>query len=350
MPAPITTLRYLKRENLQNEAQLQKGYFREIIHSYGVDVQYFRLSTDYFESPSGIYSNYTYGESTCSPYTLSASMIVFMNVNDDSPMLRKFGIETATNAEIYFMKEDFTEQFRDIIGTPTSAIFSTIVSADISNFSGILAGEIIGNDLSGITSAYTEVPSGVISGIYSSTFDRYPKPVVPLIAISPSYTDRIVLGDLTGIITGEIDLSGNGYMNGNVSGLLQYFVSPARNSGPNWKIAPQVGDFIRLSEFDEEELNFFEYEITEVLDKDLTPNGVNPHIKRYIWKCSIVRRDPSNEIVSGTLQEEKNTPHFIDENNWHEIKSNRIFDYSNTIDNIDKQNELDSVYGGYGNN
>ena len=347
MSAPISKLRYMKRENLQSEAQLQKGYLREMIHSYGIDVQYFRLATDYFEAPTGIYSNYTYGETTCSPYTLSADMIVYMNVNDDSPMLRKFGIETATNAEVYFMKEDFTEQFRDIIGTPTSGIFSTLVTADIENFSCILEGSVIGYDLSGITSAYTQVPSGEISGIYTADFKRYPKPVVPLIAISPGYTDRIVVGDMSGPITGSIDISGNGYMEGEVTGLLQYFTSPALNAGPNWRIAPQVGDFVRLSEFDDEELNFFEYEITEVLDKDLTPNGVNPHIKRYLWKCSIVRRDPSAEDISGTLQQEQNTPNYIEENTWHEIKSNEIFDYSNPVDTVDKE-DSDSIYGGYG--
>ena len=137
MAGPIDEIHYLKRRNLKHESLLQKNYYREIIHHFGVPVDYFRLKLDYFASPSGMYANYTYGESTTSVYEVSAPMYVFMTVEDDSPILRRFGIETTVNAEINMMRQDFEEQFRDIVGIPTSGTFSTLVTADISNFSGL---------------------------------------------------------------------------------------------------------------------------------------------------------------------------------------------------------------------
>lgn len=349
MPVSINEIRYLKRKNLKHEAFLQKNYFREIINHYGIDVNYFRLKMEWYASPSGVYSNYTYGENTTSVYEVSAPMVVFMKVDDDSPILRRFGIETTVNAEIYMMRQDFTEQFRDIVGIPTTGNFSTPISADISNFSGLISGEIIGNTLSGITSAWTTVPSGTISANYSAGFTRYPVAVNPDIARKIYFREREVNGTLDGTISGTVDLSGNGFISGTVSGLLNYF-SPAYSLSGNsdWGIAPQVGDFFRLDEFDSDVSNYEEYEVTEVLDKQLTPIGLNPHLKRYIWRCTVVRRDPSNEIVEGSTQEEAFTPDYLEYNNWNQIVSDDIFNYdTEIIDPIDGTGS-DSTYGGYG--
>jgi len=347
MTAPVTKIRYLKRQNLENEARLQKGYYDELIQHFGVDVAYFRLGLDYYGSPSGLYANYTYGESTTSPYNLSAEMVVYLKVNDDTPILRQLGIETTMDAEIYFTKERFTEQFRDLIGTPTSANISTDLVSNISNFTGYISGDVINSDISGITSAYTTVPSGTISGAYSSDFTRYPKPLNADLKVSYNFTDRQVLGDIDGSVSGTIDASGNGTLGGTATGDLNYFVGPAVSAGPHWGIAPQVGDFFRMLEFDMDETNYFEYEVTDVLDKELTPQGLNPHLHRYVWRCTIVRRDPSLEVVEGTLQEEQNTPTYLDHNVWDEIISDEIFDYTNAVDSVDGT-DSDNAYGGYG--
>jgi len=348
MTAPIDELRYLKRKNLENEALLQKNYFYEIIHHFGIDVDYFRLKLDYFASPSGLYANYTWGESTTSVYEVSAPLVVFMKVDNDSPLLRKFGIETTTNSEIFVMRQDFEEALRDKVGVPASGTFSTIVQGTITNYSGLLSGSIDSGELSGITSANTTVISGDISGAYSSTFTRTPVDLNPYIYKSIQYRTREVNGNMIGTVSGTIDASGNGFLSGNVSGDLAYYsVSGAVNGNAKWGIAPQVGDFFRLVEFDSSVGNYEEYEITEVLDKELTNQGLNPHLHRYIWRCTITRRDPSHETVdASTVQEEDFTPNYLQENTWSEIRSNEIFDYTNRVDSIDGENSSD-IYGKY---
>ena len=344
----LSKIRYLKRQNTNNEALLQKGWYDELIQHFGVDVTYFRLRTDYYDSPSGNYSNYTYGETPTSPYSTSADIVVYMNVSDDTPVLRKLGIETSQDAEIFFMKERFTEELRDVIGTPTTGLMNSIVEANISGFSGLLSGELVNSDISGFTSAWTTIPSGVVSANYVGDFNRYPKPLNALLKQSTMYTDRVVDGLVSGVVSGQVDISGNGYVSGGVSGELRYFTPIATNGAPHWNIAPQVGDFIRLKEFDEDENVFYEYEITEVLDRDLTPAGLNPHLYKYLWRCTIVRRDSSAEDVVGSTQEESTTPNYLNSNAWNEIISDdEIFDYKNPIDKIDDKPNADNVYGGY---
>lgn len=348
MASPISEIRYLKQANLQGEQLLQKGWFRELIQHYGVDLQYFRLMTDFYSDSAAQHkANWTYGESTTSTYELSAPIVALVKVDSDMMIFKKFGIETTTNAEIYMMKEDFTEQFRDLIGTPTSAYFSSDLIGAISGFSGFITGSVINSDLSGITSAYVEVPSGTISGSFVGTFRRYPKAVNDRLKVSDSFNDRIVYGSMNGVVSGTIDLSGNGSMTGTATGNLRYYTETPLSGAPHWKIAPQVGDFFRMAEFDSDIPNYLEYQISDVLDRDLAPNGVNPLIRRYLWKCSIVRRTPSMETVSGTTQQEALTPNYLDNNTWQQVISNQTFDYDNNdIDTIDKANS-DDVYGGF---
>lgn len=347
MTSPLNNVQYLYQKNLQAEQRLQAGYFRDLINAYGVPVIYFRNNLDYYNTPSGDTANYIYGESPTSQYTISGLMNVFLKVDNDSPVLRRFGIETVNSSEIYFMKDDFTHQFRDLVGIPTGGDFNVYVSGNIVNFSGIVQGDVYNNELSGITSGNSIVSSsGVVSGLYNFGFKTYPIPYNNDLAKTIYYTERIVNGLLSGILTGNIDISGNGLVGGWVSGNLDYYLTKTYD---NWnEINPRVGDFFRLYEFDNIRENFEEYEVTEILDKELTPRGLNPLLRRYIWRCSMVRRDPSHEIISSSLQKEKFTPNYMEFNNIKENISNNIFNYNTEdADNIDKMG-MDSVYGSYG--
>ena len=42
-------LRYLKRKNLEQEARIVGNYYRDIIHSYGIDCTYYKLDTSKFD-------------------------------------------------------------------------------------------------------------------------------------------------------------------------------------------------------------------------------------------------------------------------------------------------------------
>lgn len=349
---PITSVRFLDRKNLASEHQLFKNYFREIIHNYGIDVTYFRHDNGFFEEPSGFFIDYTYGEKPTMTYFLSASLILFAEMQSDSIILNKFGIETDGDATCFILVDDFTEQFRDLIGTTSSYFFTTTLTGTVTNYNAFISGSIINTDISGFTSATSDFSSttGVVSSLYTGTFIRTPKKYIDLVYKSPSYTNQIVTGNLSGSYNATINVSGNGYVSGFASGNLIYHISDdaGKYGAPNWKIAPQVGDFYRI---DFDEINHEEWEISKVHDKDLMAGGLNPLLSRYVWRCNVVRRDPSYETVvgqvSGTKVEEEQTSDRKKLSDLNEVTSNEIFSYeAQDVDSIDKKNS-DSVYGDY---
>lgn len=50
----IPELRYLRRKNLDEEAKLIGNWYRDIIRSYGVDVNYYKLNTNVFGDFKGV--------------------------------------------------------------------------------------------------------------------------------------------------------------------------------------------------------------------------------------------------------------------------------------------------------
>ena len=47
-------LRYLKRQNLKQEANIVGNWYRDIIRSYGIDVIYNKLDTSFFDNFKGV--------------------------------------------------------------------------------------------------------------------------------------------------------------------------------------------------------------------------------------------------------------------------------------------------------
>jgi len=347
MAQGITNLRYIKRRSLKHEQNIQKEYFREIVHSYGIDLAYFRKYLDFYHSPSGV-ANYTYGEDSTATYYLSGDMVCYMEMLGDSFLLSKFGIETDGDCAVYFMIDDFNEQFRDQIGVTISTHFSTDLYSTITSSTALLTGFLQGDGLSGEVSVnVAPAASGnFIQGV-SESINIYPNAVNPDVK-APSYYDYgqySSTGFLTGNLTGFTNLSGDGFVSGTVQGDVLHTTKPAELRNITWEdISPQVGDFFRI---DFDETNKEEYEISRVHNRNLQTDGLNPLLGSYIWKCDCVRRDPSYEEVIGTVQEEKNTTSKIEQNQWGDDISDEIFDYDDTpVDSIDGVNS-DSVYGNY---
>lgn len=345
--AGITDLRFLKRTSLNREQDLHKEYLRDIIRSYGVDVSYFRKDLSFFQVPSGL-CNYTYGEDTTATYFLSSFMVVYSEMMGDAFLLNNFGIETDGDMAIYFMIDDFTRQYQDIIGTPTSAYISAFLSAGMSSYSGVLSAMALAPELSASCSAYLSAStSGDLSGTvslapYENAFVHYR---IEHPNIYPY--NRAIAGNLTGSYTGTLDVSGNGSVTGTVAGTVNYFKTPSIKHGTGFLIAPQVGDFFRL-DFQSDE-NMEEYEIASVNQRDLQNSGLNALLGSYMWKCVCNRRDPSSEtVLSGMgIQEEPLTASKSEQAVWTEVTSNSIFDYSQQpVDQVDGVNS-DSVYGNY---
>jgi hypothetical protein len=355
MARGITNLRYLKRNQLESEQQLQRGWYRELIHSYGLDASYFRHDATPFEEPSANGYCYTYGEKANMSYWLSAGIVVFMESMGDAAILNKFGIETDGDMDAYILIDDFTEQFRDTIGTAQLEDFTSVtLTGTLSGGEGILSATFDNGDLKAYTSAFVSgFISGAISGLYNEGALRIPKKHHDLIYKSEAYEDRRIDGIVSGSWTGSLDMSGYGLVSGAVQAPLTYINDdPGKHGGPDWNIAPQVGDFFRLDFSDD---NHEEYEITRLFDRDLNADGINHLLDKYVWHITCVRRDPSYENVIGdsipgmeTPTEEEHTNPPLESNYRIETESNEIFDYelsaSNDFDGID----CDDVYGAYG--
>ena len=43
----LSELRYLKRKNLEEESRVVGNYIRDIIHSYGIDCNFYKLKSNY---------------------------------------------------------------------------------------------------------------------------------------------------------------------------------------------------------------------------------------------------------------------------------------------------------------
>ena len=346
---PITELRFLKKANVEATQKLFKNYYHDLIHSYGIDVVYFRKDLSFYEVPSGL-ADYTYGEDTTSTYFLSANMVIFQEQVGDAFLLNKFGIDTNADATIYMTLDDFTEQFRSKIGTPASAFVVAPMEGYVYSNEAVLSAQVFTADMSGMTSSsFTASTSGTYAVPYSGTVNPFQLPVNADIknVTYYDYGNRKMAGTMRGEVTVTVDASGNGSYSGECSGELAYFVKPAVNAGPFWDIAPQVGDFFRLFYPDGTEED---YEITQVADRDLMADGLNPLMSKYIWKCNATRRDPSYEEGPDktVASAEENTTSTLDlETNRNEVVSDQIFDYTTeAVDTTDGPGS-DDVYGKY---
>lgn len=185
---------------------------------------------------------------------------------------------------------------------------------------------------------------------YNSPVNYIPKVINSDIKYQTQYDyQSSVSGDSLGNITGFL-VSGDGIITGEVSMSGTYYTNPPAVRG--WKIAPQVGDFFRLSEFqDGDNPNYEEYEITRVYDRNLQTDGINPLLGTYIWRCDVVRREPSHETININGVTEPDKENLIQDNTVHnemqETSSDTVFDYENTAsDTVDTENS-DNAYGGY---
>jgi len=101
----METLRYLDKGLNQNERSLIGGWWKEQIHIYGQQVNYFSNKS----SLSGM--NVLYGEEPDAGFLQGESMIILLNLNNDSYMLSKFGILADSDLNGVIHPDDFTFVF-----------------------------------------------------------------------------------------------------------------------------------------------------------------------------------------------------------------------------------------------
>ena len=92
---------------MEQESKLMRGYYRDIIRSYGVDCRYYKRSTMFPEVFNAVVNKNNiiraaYGYEPDPNFQLSAEMITYMEVENDIFQLNKFGAFPSTNVNFYF--------------------------------------------------------------------------------------------------------------------------------------------------------------------------------------------------------------------------------------------------------
>jgi len=364
-------VRFLNQEINSAQQDLLKSYMSEAIYSYGVDFIYWRKHIDTFQTPaiSSEFYNHTYGELPDAPYNISGEIIAHLQVNADDWIMSQMGIQNTGAYTISFLCDEFTESFRQKIGVVTSGDISGIVSGnipenitgDLLNYEIDVAGIVSNSDIEGYVNQTLTLNdySTFISDVHYKEISPNSRFIIP-----PTYESTC---EITGQVTGNLSLYDR-TLSGIVNGSIIYKNNVAIMSNPDWKLAPQVGDIFEMKGLDPN-LPREQYEVTRVIDKNLSDDEMNPLLGRYIWKCDCVRRTPSSEDFysndeSGNPIE--NMGEYIEDgtndNLWQQLEnenlSNTIFDYEKpeeeeerNQDDVDIQKsnfkDISKVYGEY---
>lgn len=360
-------LRFLKREQLKQESTVVRNYFHDIIRSYGIDCEYCALKTPYPEVfDMDVNQNnlllHAYGFDHDPKYPFHASLIGYMQVENDIFQLSKYGIIPNTDVTFYFEEGDFATALATQLGRlheysvrPAEYKLSGLTEEDLDSLhivlpftSPVMSGEVEVAGL-GELSVDVGVPMEVDASPISLSKPRLDFPVNEFIYKSFNYTlsgDEadatkfrfhfvIYPSDVrTGVASDTYDLSG--VLDGSILFRDLNMAGKYRD-----KIRPKVGDVIAIDfPGNVEDGRGTRYEITEVTDKALDNAGLNPLLNVYIWRCKARRyvEESGDQVPAG------------DE---HAGRMNEILDFNNTMDSIFGgkvsvyDNNEDDVYGGY---
>jgi len=258
----------------------------------------------------------------------------------------KFGLQTDGDIDFFIVKDAFSNGFADLIGATVTAEVSSVITGDVWNFIGTAVGHVSSDTYGALVTYAIDMPSSgsfllPITGSLVNWNMVHPDIAAPVV-----YENRSPSAVLSGWISTVLDVSGSGTASGVVSGNISYYSLNDEVTNSSWKkISPAVGDIIKIPF---KESSWQEYEITKVVDRDLQ-SGLNPFLGEYVFKCSAVRRDPSKELIDGITSMETDASEQSSSvmNDWHEIVSDGIFDYSvSAVDIVDGINS-DNVYGNY---
>lgn len=114
-------IRYIKHQNLKEEARIIANYYRDLIHSYGMDCVYYKSSVDLPpEFTKVITSNNimkrAYGYDPDISFNLSANLITYTEVDEDIFVLDRIGIKNDQKISFYFDATEFATAFMTSLG------------------------------------------------------------------------------------------------------------------------------------------------------------------------------------------------------------------------------------------
>lgn len=378
-------LRFLKRKNLEEEARLVGNWYRDIVRAYGIDCTYYKLDTSIFQNFKGIVDQNAvlrraYGYDDQPNYNVSADMIVYPAVATDIFQLNKFGETPNMDIEFIFDSLDFACALAPKVGQfKEYKIEETDIYCEVPD----------------IVSGYIEVEDGVRMYLSSHTF-----PYELGLGAKEWYKCDMLSGKFQAVLSGyELDqeqtIICNPYEHSTLfktmtanSDLYRSFARTIQNDdyietllyltykvtriqvGKNeWKcyltgklhgsvlffdmnqlgkyvelIHPYVGDLVAIDFPDETHRE--KYEITECFDKQLTQDGINPLLHKYVWKCKARRFIDS---YNNAPEQNEGDDRLHEQLEYDAVVSEQIAEKVSMYEPLSTSNIIteDAVYGGY---
>lgn len=349
-------LRFIRRQNLEQESLVVGNYFKDIINSFGIDCHYYKLSLLYPEIFSTIIDQNNilynaYGYQYATDYHISATMITYMEVENDIFNLNKYGLIPDTNVNFYFDSKEFACALAYQLGKLKEykidevEVSYDLTPEEVQNFdfaeyirTDFLSAEIVAdlNDIEVKLGEETEVRCF----IRKCTDLKINIPVNNFLYKSFNYSiyaehpeDAMILFKF---VLKKIPRKNKYHLSGKIYGSV-LFHDLEMIGKYSESIVPCVGDVIVIdfpSTTSPER-----YEITECTNKQLTSDGINPLLHEYIWKCKAKRFVDSENNLPEENMDDKKVAEKIDLTSvGMEKVADKISIYT------DKE---DMVYGGY---
>ena len=440
LQSKLEEIRYLKRQNLEEESKMIGNMYRDIIRQYGVDCNYYKIKIPYLEKFKKIIDDnvlilHAYGQDSNPDYSISSDMLTYMEVENDIFQLNKYGVIPNMDVNFYFDSTDFAcalayklgqlkeypikEQFfaievpevisdfvtYDTDGDGNYILTSLVVEeTEISDYSktggynreefielssfDILTHNLVDVkrytkeefkelDLNqdvmflsddvfpyGIGYGFPETyESEILTGRFEVKIEPYELDKEYTVLCHPYEHDDVAIRfpandtiyksfehvidtkefvDQMLFLTYKVSKvkTGEGYkfiLKGHLHGSI-LFHDLTKVGKYMEMIHPDVGDIVTIDFPDEN--NRQQFEITDCYDKNLTNDGINPLLHKYVWKCKARRY-----INSGEDFPEKNEGN----ERWEEkidFLNNADEEVAKQIGEYDEENN-DAVYGGY---
>ena len=378
-------LRFLKRKNLEEEAKIVGNWYRDIVRAYGIDCTYYKLDTSVFQDFKGIVDQNAilrraYGYDDQPNYDISADMIVYPAVATDIFQLNKFGVTPNLDVEFIFDSTDFACALAPKIGQYKEyKIEETDIYCEVPD---IVSGFIeVDNGQKLYLSSHTfpyELGLGakqwykcdVLSGKFQVLLSSYVLDEEQTIVCNP-YEHTVLFKQMPAnddlYRTFNRTIQNDDYIETLL--YLTYTVSRIQVGPSEWKCYltgklhgsvlffdlnqigkylerahPYVGDLVAIDFPDDQHRE--KYEITECFDKQLTQDGINPLLHKYVWKCKARRFiDSYNDAPEPNEGDER----LHEQIEYDDVVSEQIAESISMYDNLSTSTTIkeDAVYGGY---
>lgn len=265
--------------------QLLKTRFDDMIRINGVDLAYFRKFNTFFQDDQHNNANMIYGEDTTAQYYLSGVVRAYLQISKQQFSFNLMGYQATQQIDIWLTIQDFRARFGTLIGKVKNDLFAVPITGDLYNmeyfgymdipeFYAQIYGQL--NDNLIVTNAYPQIKQRPLNSKFYNSIYRISK-----------------LQPISGTLNGRLEtyIQNDSYVSGILKGELYYHTLDNIQNSPSWQIAPQVGDYFKFIAGNIQE----QYEIKQVLDKQITKDGLNPLLGKYLFRCKAIRRVPSQE-------------------------------------------------------